>query len=269
MWLLSWLWLLSLLWRSEIRSIIEIIHWDLDYILWSKVLLNERLTWIFFLVLVHVEDLLYPCLLYYLGAWKTGEVCRVETTSRRLADPHFNQGRLLGMQAKALIQLFSNVVITSLASHSIARGQTFGSAVVACRNYSVLAVDDDCSYWCFHAVWPSSGDICDFHEVLIPGGSKEPDDLFLFVSNLFLEIFKISPMPDSNSCELQTGLILRILELLIDFHELIDDFLTIFQRIALEIVMISYSERCIYNNHIHIVSFLELTQSTWMTLIDG
>lgn len=73
-----------------IRSVIEIIRCDLDYIFWFEVDADEGLSTVLFLILIHIVDLLYSSLFDDLGATEAGVVGGVESTSLSLPYTYLN-----------------------------------------------------------------------------------------------------------------------------------------------------------------------------------
>ena len=138
------------------------------------------------------------------------------------------------MKTQTLIQLLALVAVASVTAQFIAGQQSFGRSVIAGRDYSVILVDNDSSNRGFHAVGSSSGDICNFHEILVPGGSKIPDYLFFLLDYFLPQILGRPLAPYPNSSELNAFKILLILIFLVDVHELVDVFVLIFQLVFFE-----------------------------------
>ncbi len=72
------------------KSVIKVVCCYLNHVLGEEIVLNERFAAVLFLVLVHVVDLLYSCLLYHLCAAKTWIVCCVKTAPFCLTNTHLD-----------------------------------------------------------------------------------------------------------------------------------------------------------------------------------
>lgn len=105
---------------AHTRSVVKVIRCDLDHIFRFEVYTDEGFPTIFLLILIHVVDLLDASLFDDLRAAETGVVGRVEPTAFGLADADLNYGGLFGMQAEALVQLLSLVVVATLTAHTVA-----------------------------------------------------------------------------------------------------------------------------------------------------
>ena len=246
-------------------SVVEIVGCDLDHVLGLEVDLDEGLAAVLLLVLVHVVDLLNARLLYDLRAAETRVVGGVQPAAFGLADADLDDGGLLGVQAEALVQLLALVVVAPLAAQLVAGRDVLGRAVVAGRNDPVLEVDDDCPDRGLHAVGPSPCDVCDLHEVLVPGRPEVTDHVLLLPPDLLPQLLPAA-VQQSHPHQLQTPLKLLVVELLIDAHKLVHCLQALLDLLFLEEVGEALFVVGVDQHHVQVVSFLELQQDVGAVL---
>lgn len=169
-------------------SIVQVVRKNLHDIIAHEIFLDEWLSTVLFFVLVHVIYLLNTCLLDDLCATETGIVCCIQSASLGFINTYLNDRRLFCMEAKTLVQLLPLIVITSLAAHFITRSDTLRSSIVPCRYNPILIIYDNCSDWCLHTIWSSSGYIRHFHKILIPCWPEISYYLFLLGFNFLFQL---------------------------------------------------------------------------------
>lgn len=148
-------------------SIIYIFYQNLYNVLLTVVLFEKLLPIVFFIVWVHVVNFLYPCLLYDLCAAKTWVHRSIQLASSSFQNPYLQNCWLLSMQTQTLVKPFVWIGVAPMASIIKTGLNSPWSSVVPGRNHSIVIIDNNGSHRAFHAVRPSSGNICDFHEILV------------------------------------------------------------------------------------------------------
>ena len=224
------------------RSVIEVIRRDSDDILRPEIDADEGFTTVLFLILIHIVNFLDSRLLDDLSATETGIVCGIQPASLGLSYSHFDDGRLLSVETETLVQLLPLVVVASLAAHPVAGGDLLGSAVVSGGYDPVLIVDDDRTDRGLHAVRPSSGDIGDLHEILVPRGSKISNNIFILPLQLHPQLLLPSPVQHPRPNKFQTLLKLLPVVGLIQSHQLSDSLEALFRAVAMMILTIISSQ---------------------------
>ena len=124
------------------------------------------------------------------------------------------------MEADTLIQTLIGVGVASLTSIFKTRGQSSSCSVVASRNYSVIIIHYYCTYWTFHAVRSSTGDISYFHEILIPRWTKWFNYSLNFIVYLLFKELDILFIYQSQFDKLETLVIVITIKFIIFFYKL-------------------------------------------------
>jgi len=250
----------STIYECAERSVIEVIRRDSDHILRPEIDADEGFTTVLFLILIHIVNFLDSRLLDDLSATETGIVGGIQPASLGLSYSHLNDGRLLGVETETLVQLLPLVVVASLAAHPVTGGDLLRSTVVSGGYDSVLVVDDDRTDRRLHAVRPSSVDIGDLHEILVPCGSKISNDILILPLQLHPQLLFPSPVQHPRPDKLQTLLKFLLMVGFIQSHQLSDSFEAVLPAGVEEKPLEALLEGGIDEDHIDVVAFLELKQ---------
>lgn len=156
-----------------------------------------------------------------------------------------------------MIETFIWIWVTSGTSVLETGCQAFGCSIIACWNYTILAVDNNCTNWAFHAIRSSTSDICNFHKIFFPGWSKGFEYLLFFVFNLLMEKQEALPVTDSGFNEIETLFELFIILPVIFFDEFLQLLGSVFNWGFNKVILVSFVGWCFYKYDIDKVPFFE------------
>lgn len=160
------------------------------------------------------------------------------------------------MQAEALVQLLSLVVVAPLAAHAVTGRDFLGGSVVARRDYSILVVYYYSPDGRFHAIGPASCNICDLHKILVPGGPEVSYHFFLPLLELFPQLCLASSIEHPRADEFQAILPLLLVIGLVQRHQLSNRFHILLPAGMFQEVFEALLKAGIHQYDIQVISFL-------------